>query len=429
MARDRKQPYRVGAGDGIRRHWAAVQPSLSGGRRAREGFYYYAFKGWPIAELAPTFSAELTQDIAEAESELGRLNSDPPRTQLLEAVARQLLRAEAVASSRVEGLELSHKKLAEAAFDPEDTTVNARSVLGNVMALEEAVRLASSSRQIVVDDIRAIHRRLFEGTRDARRGGVIRTSQNWIGGRDTPWGAVFIPVPEDDVPNLLDDLCRFLRRDDLPAVVQAAIAHAQFETIHPFEDGNGRVGRALIHVILRRRGVAPHYVPPISLILAANYSEYERGLIAYRDGGGDEWSAIFARAVTSACNEAKALAGRIDALKERCRAAAALPRHGSAADKLIEILPVHPVIDVRSGQEILGISDEAIRLGIERLQQAGVVREITNRKRGRAWESVGLFAVLDEFERKLATTGSGQARRAPRPTQPQPAAQRGPRAD
>ena len=415
MARVRKQPYRVGNAEGVRRYWPGGL-SLSAGRRGREGFYYYAFKAWPIAELALTFPAELAQDIAEAESELRRLNSDPPRTQLLEAVARQLLRAEAVASSRVEGLELSHKKLAEAAFDPEDTTVNARTVLGNVRALEEAVRLASSSREITVDNVRAIHRRLFEGTRQANIAGLIRTRPNWIGGRDTPWGAAFIPVPEDDVPRLLEDLCRFMQRDDLPAVAQAAIAHAQFEAIHPFEDGNGRVGRALIHVILRRRHVAPHYVPPISLILAANYSEYERGLNAYREGGSDEWTGIFARAVTIACIAAAGLADRIETLKNKWRMAAGVPRRGSAADKLIEILPVHPVLDLRTSEEILRISDEAVRLGIERLEHAGVVREMTKRKRGRAWESVGLFAVLDEFERTLATSGSGRPRPAPRQT-------------
>jgi Fic family protein len=415
VARGRQEPYRVGNAEGVRRYWPGGL-SLSAGRRGREGFYYYAFKGWPIAELSLTFPAELAQDIAEAESELRRLNSDPPRTQLLEAVARQLLRAEAVASSRVEGLELSHRKLAEAAFDPEDTTVNARTVLGNVRALEEAVRLASSSHEITVNNVRAIHRQLFEGTRQAKIAGLIRTRQNWIGGRDTPWGATFIPVPEDDVPRLLEDLCRFVQRDDLPAVAQAAIAHAQFEAIHPFEDGNGRVGRALIHVILRRRRVAPHYVPPISLILAANYSEYERGLNAYREGGSDEWSGIFARAVTIACTAAVGLADRIETLKNKWRMAAGVPRRGSAADKLIEILPVHPVLDLRTSEEILRISDEAVRLGIERLEHAGVVREMTKRKRGRAWESVGLFAVLDEFERTLATAGSGRARPAPRQT-------------
>ncbi len=418
MGREARRAYRVGPGDGIRRYWEGGQPSISGGRLAREGFFYYAFKGWPIAALEPPFPAALVQDIAGAESKLRHLNTDPPRTQLLEAGARQLLRAEAVASSRIEGLELSHRKLAEGVFDPEAATSNARSVLGNVRAMEEAIRLAGPRRELSVDDIRAIHRRLFEGTRDARLGAAVRTRQNWIGGRDNPWGARFIPVPEDDVPALLEDLCRFLAREDLPALAQAAIMHAQFETIHPFTDGNGRVGRSLIHLVLRRRGLAPHYVPPISLVLAANYSEYERGLTAYRDGRTEEWCGIFARAVAIACDGAEALAGRIETLQERWRTQAGSPRAGSAADNLIAVLPVHPVLDLRSAQSVLGISDEAARLGIERLERAGVIREITKRKRGRAWECVGLFALLDQFERTLATSaGSNRpARRSPRPT-------------
>lgn len=414
MAREARRVYRVGPGEGIRRHWEGGQPSVSGGRLAREGFFYYAFKGWPVAQLAPTFSAELAQNIANAEGQVRRLNDDPPRTQLLEAVARQLLRAEAVASSRIEGLELSHRKLAEAAFNPEDTTVNARTVLGNVRAMEEAIRLASQSRALTVDAIRRIHHRLFEGTRDARIGGVLRTRQNWIGGRDNPWGATFIPVPEDDVLPLLEDLCRFLERDDLPGVAQAAIAHAQFETIHPFADGNGRVGRALIHLILRRRGLAPYYVPPVSLVLASNYAAYEGGLTAYRDGRADEWCGVFARAVTIACDGAATLAGRIESLKERWREQAGSPRAGSTAARLIDLLPVHPVLDLRTTEELLGISDEAARLGLDRLETAGVIAEITKRKRGRAWECVGLFGLLDQFERTLATPRP--TRRAPRQT-------------
>ncbi len=418
MGRGAGRVYRVGPGEGVRRHWAGGQPSVSGGRLAREGFIYYAFKGWPIAELAPTFPAELAQDIGNAEAQLRRLNYDPPRTQLLEAVARQLLRAEAVASSRIEGLELSHRKLAEAAFDPEDTTVNARTVLGNVRAMEEAIRLAGQRRELTVDAIRAIHHRLFEGTRDARIAGAVRTRPNWIGGRDNPWGARFIPVPEGDVPALLGDLCHFIERDDLPAVAQAAIAHAQFETIHPFADGNGRVGRALIHLILRRRGLAPYYVPPISLVLASNYEAYERGLTVYRSEQAEVWCGAFARAVTIACNEAAVLAGRIEDLKDRWRKQAGSPRAGSAAERLIDILPVHPVLDLRTTQELLGVSDEAARLGLDRLEGSGVVEEITKRKRGRAWESVGLFALLDQFERTLATpAGSSRpTHRAPSPT-------------
>lgn len=418
MTRTTKRTYRAVPGPGVRRVWTSGQPSLSGGRLAREGFVYYAFDGWPVRDLARSFSSELAQELSEAENEVRRLNDDPPRTQLLEAVARQLLRSEAVASSRIEGFELSHRKLAEAAFDPEDASINARTVLGNVRAMDEAIRFASQRHDLTVTEIRTIHRRLFEGTRDAAIGGVIRTSQNWIGGRDNPWGARFIPVPEDQIVRLLDDLCRFAARDDLPAVAQAAIVHAQFETIHPFSDGNGRVGRSLIHLVLRRRGVAPYYVPPVSLVLAANYKEYERGLTTFREERVEEWCGIFARAVAIACRGATELAARIEDLKDRWRDQADSPRAGSAAAKLIDLLPVQPVVDLRTVEHTLGVSDEAARLGIDRLERAGVLSEVTKRKRGRAWECVGLFALLDSFERLVATPVGATAptRRAPRAT-------------
>jgi hypothetical protein len=121
--------------------------------------------------------------------------------------------------------------------------------------------------------------------------------------------------------------------------------------------------------------------------------------------------------VTIACRGAEELAGRIDGLRDRWRESARSPRRGSAADRLIDALPVHPVVDVRSVQEILHASDAAARLGIERLETAGILKEITNRKRGRAWECVSLFALLDQFERKLAPNESGGEHRAtPRPT-------------
>lgn len=201
---------------------------------------------------------------------------------------------------------------------------------------------------LTVTEIRTIHHRLFEDTRDTAIGGVIRDRQNWIGGRDNPWGARFIPVPEDQVDRLLKDLCRFAARDDLSAVAQAAIVHAQFETIHPFSDGNGRVGRALIHLILRSRGLAPYYVPPISLVLAANYAQYERGLTAFREQKIEEWCGLFARSVAIACRAARELATRIEELKVRWREQAGAPRADSAAAKLIDLLPVQPVLDLRA---------------------------------------------------------------------------------
>jgi len=343
-------------------------------------------------------SSELAHELSRGEAEILRLNDDPPRTRLLEAVARQLLRAEAVASSRIEGYELSHRRLAEAAFDPDRAAGTARSVYANVRAMEEATRLATERRAIGVGDIRAIHRRLFEGTRDERFAGLIRETQNWIGGSDySVYAAEFIPVPEDEVRPLLKDLCAFLDRDDLPALVQAALVHAQFETIHPFMDGNGRVGRCLIHVVLRRRGLAPHYVPPISVALAANADEYVDGLTAYRDERFEDWLVIFIRATYAAARHAEALSREIEELQAKWREQADRPRAASAADKLISMLPVHPVVDLRTAEKILSVSDEAARQAIDRLTKSGVLQEVTGRSWGRLWECFDLFALLEDF--------------------------------
>jgi len=402
---------------GIRRFWPGGLPSVSGGRAARQGFQYHAFAGWKIAGADPAISSETIQDLVRAEAALRTLNEDPPRSEALEALTHQLLRAEAVASSQIEGLEVSHKKLAEAAFDPQLASANTASVLGNIRAMQEALRIGSGADRIEPDTILKIHARLFRGTRDERIAGRFRTTQNWIGRGDNPHRATFVPVPESDVLPLIQDLCRFIERDDVSPVIQAAIAHAQFETIHPFADGNGRVGRALIHLILRRRRLAPHYVPPISLVLAARYEAYIAGLTAYRERRDDDWCGVFARATGMAAEGAGHLAAQIEELKGRWMRQAGRPRTASAAATLISLLPSHPVFTLGSATELLEVSGEAARLAIGRLERAGVVQELTKRKRDRVWESVGLFALLDGFERQIGAPAAAQRKRpAPRET-------------
>ena len=132
----------------------------------------------------------------------------------------------------------------------------------------------------------AFHQRLLENTRQARHAGRFREKQNWIGGSEyNPCSAAFVPPPPELVPKLIEDLCAFCVSESLPAVAQAAIAHAQFETIHPFADGNGRTGRALIQLVLRRRGLATRVLPPVSLVLATRSSDYIDGLTATRYRG------------------------------------------------------------------------------------------------------------------------------------------------
>lgn len=158
------------------------------------------------------------------------------------------------------------------------TDKTARDVLANIAAMQAAIELGASATRVSGEAIRGIHRTLLPEDLDNEGqpiGGRIRTTQNWIGRSDiSPVGATFVPPPSERVEDLLVDLGDFIERSDLPAIAQAAIAHAQFETIHPFMDGNGRTGRALVYSILRRRDEITEYVPPISLVLGGGPRNY-----------------------------------------------------------------------------------------------------------------------------------------------------------
>ena len=183
-------------------------------------------------------------------------------------------------------------------------------MLGNARAMEEAIRIGSEARDLDIEDVRSIHRALAVAPPLSRIAGEIRQSQGWIGG-SSPVHAAFVPPPHEHVQELVLDLCAFMNRDDISPVAQAAIAHAQFETIHPFGDGNGRVGRCrLIHVLFRRRAIAPVYVPPVSIVLGADKDSYIAGLADFRADEVDRWVAHFALAVEkSALESARFLRG------------------------------------------------------------------------------------------------------------------------
>jgi len=356
------------------------------------------------------------QVVVEAEQAIHQLNEDSQAANL-EAVARPLLRAESVASSRIEGLSLSQRRVAEALFDPEHSDLTARSVLNNILAMEEAIRLGDAGAALSVNDVQLIHRTLLNTPDDARLAGVIRTSQNWIGGsHDSPRDAAFIPPPPAEVPALLEDLCAFLGRIDLPAVVQAAIAHAQFETIHPFGDGNGRVGRCLIHAVLRRRGLAPKYVPPVSVILATNAAAYIGGLTAYREGRLEEWVGTFAAAMRTAGARARALTARLDQLQQDWWEKSGRPRSGSGAARLISLLAAYPVLDATTVAQVLDSSLQVARLAIRPLTEAGILTQITLGKRNRAWAAKEVFTAINAFEWDITTPDDVAQPRRPSPT-------------
>jgi len=361
----------------------------------------------PIAARSSPLGDAAVLALHEATKALQRLQQAPRRVATLGAVAQNLLRSESVASSRIEGVLISQKRLARAGHLGPGTGPGARQageVLGNVEAMRRAIEVGAQARGIGVEDLIEIHRLLLRFADDHGIAGIVRTTQNWIGGNPyNPIEASFVPPPAEQVPELLEDLCRFVARDDLPPIAQAALAHAHFETIHPFADGNGRVGRALIYAVLGRRGELAGYVPPISLMLAAVPKSYVAGLTAYREGDVSEWCELFASAVERASEEALNLAEAIEDLEGEWLARAGRPREDSAARRLIAALPEQPVFDAAAAQRLVDRSHVAVNNALRRLEDAGVVRRLNQRKWGRSWECTELLELVEAFEESVTS--------------------------
>jgi Fic family protein len=385
----------------VERRWDA-NPDGYGGRKARQSFVYRAFIPDPIASIDPRTSFATSGLISEAERAVAALNEIASLAGV-EAVAPLLLRSEAVGSSKIERLAVTHTNLARALVEPGAARGAARAVAANVRALERAIALGAEERPLSVSDLVEIHRILMADD-DPEGAGVVRTEQNWIGGRQpNPIDAVYIPPPPEEVPGLLLDLVSFLNRTDLPAVAQAGIAHAQFETIHPFADGNGRVGRSMIHFVLRRRGLAPRFVPPVSVVLAAHPDAYVAGLAGYRDPEGLEpWLEAFASAAAQAASESRGLADSVRGLEEEWLQRAGRPRIDSASAKIIRALPGQPILTAATARLLTGTSYEAARTALNALSVAGVVRQISGGTYDRTYAADDLFNIVRAFELRLS---------------------------
>jgi Fic family protein len=400
-----------------RRVW---RPTLDHGtgRRHRVAQTIDCFVPDPILDWDPTLTASTAALIAEADAEVREFDRQAPDVQGLDALARQLLRQESVGSSRIENLIVGQRRLARAAAgggSGHDATADL--VIRNVRAMERAIALASEPRPLTRDDIVEIHRTLFVGTSDERIAGVVRQEQNWIGRSSfSPAGADFNPPPHEHVEELLDDLAAFLNLDDLPVTLQAAVAHAQFETIHPFLDGNGRAGRCLIHVVYRRRGLASCVVPPISLVFATHFRLYIGGLEAYRFGDLKDWLLLFAASAVKAVDRAHDLAFRVEALREEWLGRLGRPRSHASSRALLDQLAAEPVLTVARAAELAGVSETAAARAIDALERAGVLTRPSQQRWGRRWEAPEVFELLDAFERDVATPGdtTRPARPAPR---------------
>ncbi len=416
----------------LKRRWETT--SRSGlPRRDRASCEYEAYVPDKLEGRPVRLDGDVAADVADAEAAVARFDTRAVALADTEALARLLLRAESVASSKIEGLEVGGRRLlraeAASALGEGADDVTATEVLGNIQAMTWALGVVDRGDDITVAHLLEAHRRLLDATRLQDYGGQVRDEQNWIGGSSyNPCSASFVPPPEEFVLDLLDDLCRFCNRDDLPTIVQAAIAHAQFETIHPFVDGNGRIGRALIHLVLRRRGLAIRVLAPISLVLATWSQDYVAGLTAtrYRGkptsedaiAGTNNWVALFATACRRAIEDAETFEERVSALQDEWRQRLGRVRANSAADRLIRALPGVPIVTVNGAAELIGRTFQATNEAIDRLVGARILRQLTVGRRNRAFEAPELIEMFTDLERQLAsptgdTRSSRPSRRVP----------------
>jgi Fic family protein len=385
-----------------RRTWI-YDPSELAPARFRRACNYETFIPDPLEAWDISISGALASLNSDAEADIRQLNSTEQPA--LAPFARLLLRTESIASSKVEGMQVDARALARADAKSETggrSPTTALEVLGNIDAMQLAIENASGDRDITVVDIVAIHRTLMRNAPNAHIAGKVRTEQNWIGGNDyNPCGADFVPPPPEDVMELLADLCRFASRDDIPPLMQAAIAHAQFETIHPFADGNGRTGRALVQVIIRRRGLAVSFVPPVSVVLAADKDRYIHGLTQFREGEVDLWIESFLTSASRAARLAERYLKEVERLQERWRqliVEAINPRSDAAVWRLIDALAGEPVVTLATATAMARRSKPVVNQAIQQLIEVGVLSPISESKRNRAWEARDFLELISGLE-------------------------------
>lgn len=314
--------------------------------------------------------------------------------------ASVLLRSESASSSKIEHLTSGAKSIALAELGSKDRR-NATEIVGNVAAMVAALALAARLDEAA---ILAMHRALLERVQP-RIAGRWREEQVWIGGDSFgPHGAAFIPPHQDRVPALMNDLVTFARRTDLPLLSQAAVTHAQFETIHPFAEGNGRTGRALIHAMLRGHGLTRNVTVPVSAGLLTDTSGYFDALTAYRSGDPAPIIEQLANASLEAATTGRQLVRDLREIRhgwgERIRA-----RRGASAWRLVDVVLRQPVVDTPTVARELGVTPQNAQRAIGPLVEAGILHEFTGFSRNRMWQSREVLDALDDFAARAGRRG------------------------
>jgi Fic family protein len=342
----------------------------------------------------------LTQSLNDATAAVGRLAVAALMVPSADWFLYGFVRKEAVISSQIEGTQATLQDVvAYEATERSDHPEDVHEVCNYLDALNYARRELSRPKGLPLSTrlLCGAHQRLMKGVRGAeKQPGDVRTSQNWIGG-NRPGNAHFVPPPPDAVPEAMAALERWIHADaSLPPLVRAGLAHVQFETIHPFLDGNGRIGRLLVSLLVQHWGMLPLPLLYLSLSLKRRREEYYRRLSAVRtDGDWEGWTEFFLSCVTEAADDGVTTAQRLFALLNEHRQE--LLQHATAtvsAIRLFDLLPDHPMVTLSKVIELLDTTKPTASKAIDCLTQVGVLREITGKQRDRVYAYHGYMQLL-----------------------------------
>jgi Fic family protein len=302
------------------------------------------------------------------------------------------LRSESASSSQIEALTANARNLALATLGL-SSKQNATLVAANVASMQAALEVQGP---ISADSILAVHKALLVDSQP-EIAGRWREEQVWIGASSlSPHGADFVPPHHDHLSGYIDDLVAFVARDDLATLAQSAIAHAQFETIHPFVDGNGRTGRVLLQSVLRWRGLTRISTIPISAGLLRNTAGYFHALSDYHAGNVDSIIQCVAKATCAAIENSRILTAEFEALRANWLATLTARSDGSAL-ALLDTLFEQPVIDAAFATTRLGVTDRTARDAIAQLESHGILSRTGQQRRGITWQAPEVLALLDQF--------------------------------
>ena len=361
-----------------------------------------------IATLDMVVPPALASDIEVCLREIAAL--DASHGVHLGALGTMLLRTESVASSKIEHVEADVTQYARALYGVRSNR-SAVSMAAATVALQQLVASVDGGGDLTLDAVlRAHHALMHDDPTEAPYAGRLRDVQNWIGGSDhSPRNALYVPPPPETVEAYMSDLLAFTHRLDMSTLVQAAIAHAQFESIHPFTDGNGRIGRALINTVLRRRGVTSTVVVPLASALVARRETYFELLTRYREGDPTAVVSAFASSSRLAAQESRVTAARMAAFPEMWREAVGRVRADSAAARLLDALPTMPVLSAEEAEDVVGVAPSALYRGLDRLVEAGILRPLTDRKRNQVWGVADLLDELDDLSVRIGAAAHAAA--------------------